>query len=168
LSHCATRRDVHRQCKCGTARRLTARQTANPALVADSDADFVYCATLVVNSRLNGITQGQADSKNFLICLNICSAGGRFSSLLRALRGAGKGTVANCKRLGGALKTLKARRFFLPREKTTGSIWANGRSESTPSNPNNPEMPHHRDGIIDRKDFIVNKIPAPTRVEIQA
>ena len=38
------------------ARRHTARQTANPALVAGSDADFVYCATLVVNSRLKGFT----------------------------------------------------------------------------------------------------------------
>jgi hypothetical protein len=45
----------------------TARQTANPTLVAGSDADFVYCATLVVNSRLNGVTHRQADSKNFLI-----------------------------------------------------------------------------------------------------
>ena len=58
LSHCAPRRHVHRQCKCGTARRQTARQTANPALVAGSDADLVYCATLVVNSRLNGIAHG--------------------------------------------------------------------------------------------------------------
>jgi hypothetical protein len=30
LSHCAPRRDVHRQCKCGTARSDTAGQTANP------------------------------------------------------------------------------------------------------------------------------------------
>jgi len=115
----------------------------------------------VVNSRLNGITQPQADSKNFLICLNICSVGRRFFSLSSAGRLREIRIVANCKRLGGPLKTLKARRFFLPREKTTGSIWANGRSESTPSNPNNPEMPHHREGIIDRKDFTVNKIPAP-------
>lgn len=68
LSHGAPRRDVRRQCKCGTARRYTARQTANPALVADPDADFVYCATLVVNSRLNGITHRQADSRNLLLC----------------------------------------------------------------------------------------------------
>jgi len=33
-----------------------------------SNADFVYCATLVVNSRLNGTTHRHADSKNFLIC----------------------------------------------------------------------------------------------------
>jgi len=65
---CAPRRDVHRQCKCGTARRHTARQTPNAALVAGSNADFVYCAALVVNSRLNGNAHRQADSKNFLIC----------------------------------------------------------------------------------------------------
>jgi uncharacterized membrane protein len=32
-----------------------------------TDADFVYCATLV-NSRLKGFSHRQADSKNFLIC----------------------------------------------------------------------------------------------------
>jgi len=36
-------------------RRHPVRQTANPALDAGSDAGFVYCATLVVNSRLNGV-----------------------------------------------------------------------------------------------------------------
>ena len=56
--------------------------------------------------------------------------------------------------LGDSLKALKSPSIFPPREKTTGSIWVNGRSESTPSNPNNPETPHHRDGIIDRKDFV--------------
>jgi hypothetical protein len=68
LIDCAPRRDVHRQCKCGTARRHTARQASDTALVAGSNADFVYCATLVVNSRLNGTTHRHADSKNFLIC----------------------------------------------------------------------------------------------------
>jgi hypothetical protein len=33
-----------------------------------TDADSVYCATLVVNSRLKGFSHRQADSKNFLIC----------------------------------------------------------------------------------------------------
>jgi len=50
------------------ARRHTARRTANPALVAGSGADFVYCAILMVNSRVNGVTHRQADSKNCLIC----------------------------------------------------------------------------------------------------
>jgi hypothetical protein len=36
-------------------------------LVAGSDADFVYCATLVVNSRLSGTAHRQSDSKNFSI-----------------------------------------------------------------------------------------------------
>lgn len=50
---CASHWDVHSQCKCGTARRHTARQTANPALVAAPMRIFVYCASLVVNSRLD-------------------------------------------------------------------------------------------------------------------
>jgi len=66
LSHCAPRRDVHRQCKCCTTRRHTARQTANPALVAGSDADFVYCVALVVNSRLNSIKHRQCGLEEIL------------------------------------------------------------------------------------------------------
>ena len=55
LPDCTPCRDVHRQCKCSTAGCHTSRQTANSALVAGSDADFLYCATLVVNSRLTAL-----------------------------------------------------------------------------------------------------------------
>ena len=49
-------------------RRVTLRgKPPTPLLVAGSDADFVYCATLVVNSHLNGITHRQSDSKKFLV-----------------------------------------------------------------------------------------------------
>jgi uncharacterized membrane protein len=36
----------------GTERHHTSRETRNPSVVACSDADIVYCAPVVVNSRL--------------------------------------------------------------------------------------------------------------------
>ena len=58
LPDCAPRRDVHCQRKCGTEGRNPEGQTTNAALVADSDAGFVHCASLVVNSRLTGLIKG--------------------------------------------------------------------------------------------------------------
>lgn len=52
MPDCPAHWDVRRQCECSTERRHTARQTRYSSVVADSDADFVYCVTLVVNSRL--------------------------------------------------------------------------------------------------------------------
>jgi hypothetical protein len=52
LLDCASDRNVHRQHKRGTKGRHTAWQTANAALVADSDANFLRLASLVGNSTL--------------------------------------------------------------------------------------------------------------------
>jgi hypothetical protein len=50
LPDCAPRRNVYRQLQCGKTGRHASRKAADAALVAGSDADFVYWASLVVNS----------------------------------------------------------------------------------------------------------------------
>ena len=62
LPDCASDRDVHRQRKRGTKRRHTAGQAANAALVAGSNAGFVCCPSLVVNSRLKRRSQSSPES----------------------------------------------------------------------------------------------------------
>jgi hypothetical protein len=80
LPDCAPDRDVYRQRQCGTTGRHSSRKDADAALVAGSDADFVYCATLVVNSRLSSPIRG-----DLLVDLSVAEG-----KLILRVRGADK------------------------------------------------------------------------------
>ena len=52
LLDCTTYRNVCRQCERGVEGHNPARQTGYPTLVTNSDADSVYCTSLVVNQAV--------------------------------------------------------------------------------------------------------------------